>query len=230
MAIKIQNTDDWRSNGVKSAVYGFSGVGKTRLLATMPKPIILSAEKGLLSLAGDGIPYIEMMDFNDVQESFEFLQSDSEEAAQYESVGFDSLSEICEKLLGHLKPKHKDQRKAYMEMADRIGTLIRSIRDLENRNVCFLSKMVRKDDEETGKWWYEPMLPGRVLPNGLPYFVDEVFCMQIEDVEADDPVRYLQTQSSQRITCKDRSGVLDRHEPPNLGDIITKIKSTAPVD
>ena len=49
--LKIQYTDDPQIfSGVKCVVYGPAGGGKTRLLATAPSPIILSAEKGLLSL------------------------------------------------------------------------------------------------------------------------------------------------------------------------------------
>ena len=51
MAIKLHSTKDVTVNGVKMMVYGASGVGKTRLTTTCPNPIIISAEKGLLSLA-----------------------------------------------------------------------------------------------------------------------------------------------------------------------------------
>lgn len=219
MAVKILNTQDWKVNGIKCAVCGFSGVGKTKLLATAPNPIIISAEKGLLSLARESVPYIDVSSFQDVQDAFDYLAG-SDEAKQYQTIGYDSLSETCEQLLGFHKKKEKDGRRAYMKMADSIGELIRKIRDLPDKHVVFTSKMIRKDNEEDGTWWYEPMLPGRVLPNGLPYFVDEVFCMQV----ANDGTRFLQTNNTPKITCKDRAGVLDENERPDLTSIFNKIQ------
>ena len=35
--------------GVKMLVYGESGMGKTMLTATLPRPLLISAESGLLS-------------------------------------------------------------------------------------------------------------------------------------------------------------------------------------
>ena len=45
MAINLKSTADLSANGVKALVYGQAGAGKTTLAATMPHPIILSAER-----------------------------------------------------------------------------------------------------------------------------------------------------------------------------------------
>lgn len=52
MAINLRNTNDVSINGVKVLVYGQAGAGKTHLIRTLPHPVILSAEGGLLSLHG----------------------------------------------------------------------------------------------------------------------------------------------------------------------------------
>jgi RecA-family ATPase len=59
MAIQLKNTLDVSSNGIKVLVYGHAGAGKTTLGATMPVPIIISAEGGLLSIKDAGLDYIE---------------------------------------------------------------------------------------------------------------------------------------------------------------------------
>ena len=59
MKVNIKSTKDIAlDHGIKCVVYGFSGVGKTVLCSTAPKPIVLSAESGLLSLSKVDIPYI----------------------------------------------------------------------------------------------------------------------------------------------------------------------------
>ena len=56
MAINLKSTATIASSGVKVLVYGQAGSGKTTLIRTAPAPLILSAEAGLLSLAGTDIP------------------------------------------------------------------------------------------------------------------------------------------------------------------------------
>jgi len=227
MTIIIKSTRDVVLDGVKAAVYGGAGVGKTRLCATAPMPIIISAESGLLSLRHYDLPYIETNSLEEVNEAYDFIR-DSDEAKQYETVCLDSLSEVCEALLAEFKPTVKDPRQAYMKLADSAGAAIRKFRDLKGKNVLFTAKMAKKEDEESGTFYYEPMLPGRVLPHGLPYLVDEVFCMQIADISATETkpahiVRYLQTYADSKRPCKDRSGALDKNEQPDFGKIIEKI-------
>ena len=75
MAIKIKNTADVSANGVKILVYGQAGAGKTTLAATMPKPIIISAEGGLLSIQGASLPYIEVNSMATLMEAYEYVAS-----------------------------------------------------------------------------------------------------------------------------------------------------------
>ena len=60
MAINIQSTNTITANGLKVLVYGQAGAGKTTLIKTLPKPLILSAEGGLLSLRKENLPFIEI--------------------------------------------------------------------------------------------------------------------------------------------------------------------------
>lgn len=222
MTVCIRSTNDVKVNGVKCAVYGSSGVGKTRLCATAPSPLIISTEKGLLSLAHDDIPYVEANNLEEIGEVYDWV-ANSDEAKKYETICIDSLSEICELLIAEFKPEFKDKRQAYMKLADKAAPLIRHFRDLDGKNIVFTCKMALRENEATGLWVYEPMLPGRVLPHGLPYLVDEVFCYQIAEVDGEQ-VRFLQTNTEANKPCKDRSGALDANEKPDLTYIFNKIK------
>ena len=80
MAINLKTTSTLASNGAKLLVYGQAGAGKTTLAATLPNPIILSAEGGLLSIQDANLPYIEVTSMATLMEAYSWLR-DSHEAA-----------------------------------------------------------------------------------------------------------------------------------------------------
>jgi phage nucleotide-binding protein len=221
MAIALKRTSQLGVSQVKFLVYGMAGAGKTSLIATLPNPIVLSAEAGLLSLKGADVPYIEINTMADLYEAYEWATS-SEEAKHYESIALDSISEIGEVVLAAEKKVKIDGKKihgmkAYGEMQDKMADLIRAFRDLPNRHVYFSAKM-EKSTDELGCVSYAPSLPGNKFAQQLPYFFDEVFALRIESFG-----RALLTQTDGLWSAKDRSGRLERLEPPDLGAIIKKI-------
>ena len=56
MAINLRSTKGLHANGVKLLVYAQAGAGKTSLIPTLPNPVVLSAEGGLLSIADADVP------------------------------------------------------------------------------------------------------------------------------------------------------------------------------
>ena len=98
MAINLKNTNEAAGNGLKVLVYGQAGAGKTHLIRTLPDPIILSAEGGLLSLQDCNIPYVEVNGIGELGEVYQWL-AQSDEAKRYKSVALDSISEIAEVVL-----------------------------------------------------------------------------------------------------------------------------------
>lgn len=223
MSIKITSTKDVSTDGVKALVYGKAGIGKTTLMATAPSPIILSAEAGLLSLAGQDIPVIETKSVQDIYDAYEFL-TESEESKKYETICLDSITEIGEVLLSQLKKVSKDPRKAYGDLADELGGLIRRFRDIKGKNVVFSAKQVRITDDDTGITSYYAAMPGKTLLNALPFFFDEVLYMTLMQDEDGTSYRVLKTQPEFGHDAKDRSGKLNIIEEPNLTKIFNKIK------
>jgi hypothetical protein len=222
MAIKIQSTDEIAIDSVKSVIYGGAGVGKTRLCATAPSPIIISAESGLLSLADVSCDFIEVKSLKEFDECYRFMKS-SEEAKKYETCCLDSLSEIAEVLLEKILPNHKDARQAYGELAQSMMPMLRKFRDLKGTHTVFTSKLITLQDEETEKVTQELMLPGKVLPNQVPYMVDELFCLQVDRKGK----AFLQTTPDRTRFAKDRSGALLEKEEPDMTAIIGKIMAKA---
>lgn len=223
MAIILKRTSAVEPAFVKALVYGLSGAGKTTLLPSLPNPVVLSAEAGLLSIRGSDIPFIEIKSMEDLREAYSWL-SDSEEAKQYESVGIDSLSEIAEVVLSTEKRSAKDPRAAYGEMADQVSSLIRAFRDLPHKHV-YMSAKAERSQSETGALLYAPSMPGNKLGQSLPYFFDLVFALRCES-DADGAIqRIIQTDTDGFWMAKDRSGKLEMWESPDLGAIIKKVLS-----
>ena len=216
MAIKIKSTKNITMNGVNMVIYGNSGIGKTTLVSHLDNAIILSAEQGLLSLKNFDVPYVEIEDMNDVNDAFELVKK-----SDYDHIVFDSLTEIAEVVLYEMKEGKKDKRQAYMELADAFGVMIRKFRDIKGKNTIFFCKMKHIYDDDGVVVEFAPMMPGRVLPHGLPYYVDEVFCYMM-----DRKGRYFLTSADKKHPAKDRSGELEIKElDPNLNDIIKKVLS-----
>lgn len=222
MAIKIQKTSDIEDQGVKCVVYGGAGVGKTRLCATAPRPIIISAESGLLSLKDVDCDFIEISKLKDLDEAYKYLKSSED----YDTICLDSLSEIAEVVLAELIPGHKDKRQAYGEMAEAIMPMLKRFRDIKGKNVVFTVKMIQVQDEDSGKVTQELFIPGKVLGNQIPYLVDELFLLEVDRKN----VQIMNTKPGRSFFAKDRSGALDAIEKPkngnteiNMTDIIKRI-------
>lgn len=221
--IKMTTTDQASAvHGVKVLVYGQSGVGKTVLCATAPNPVIISAEAGLLSLRRVSIPVIEVSNVDQLAEAHLWCLK-SAEARQYDTICIDSISEIGEVVLANAKRQVKDPRQAYGELLEKMLITIKAFRDLQGKHVYMSAKMEPMKDELTGIVRYGPSMPGQKLGPQLPYLFDEVFRMGINKTPQGEEYRFLQTQPDLQFEAKDRSGSLDRMEPPDLNHVFNKI-------
>lgn len=228
MTIHIQSTQHVALNGVKALVYGLPGVGKTRLCATAPNPIILSAEAGLLSLRAFNIPYIQIVNIAQLNEAFQWA-SNAQEARQFLTICLDSISEIIEVLLEYEKTKTRDPRKAYGEIITQGLQIIRGFRDLPGRNVVLIAKQEWSKDESNGMMFNQPSFPGQKLGPAAPYYPDEIFqyCV-FRNPQTNQRVEALRCWPDQNNIAKDRSGALSEWEKPHLGEIFAKIMNGAP--
>jgi phage nucleotide-binding protein len=221
MAINLKRTNALAADGVKILVYGHAGAGKTSLIPTLPAPIILSAEGGLLSIADADVPYIEIGNVAALHDAYQWIVS-SDEAKGFQSVALDSISEIAEVILNHEKKASKDPRAAYGNMQEQMADIIRAFRDLPGKHV-YVSAKLEKATDELGRILYSPSMPGNKTGQALPYFFDEVLALRVERDAEGVPQRALMCDSDGLWLAKDRSGRLAAWEAPDLGEIINKI-------
>ena len=221
MAINIKTTGSLAANGVKVLVYGQAGAGKTSLIKTLPQPIVLSAEGGLLSIQDADLPFIEISDMETLREAYTWL-TQSDEAKAFQSVALDSISEIAEVVLNAEKKATKDPRQAYGAMQEQMADIIRAFRDLPGRHV-YMSAKLEKTQDEMGRVLYAPSMPGNKTGQALPYFFDEVLALRVEKDGEGVTQRALMCDSDGLWLAKDRSGKLAAWEAPDLGAIIAKM-------
>jgi hypothetical protein len=226
------------ANGIKVLTYSDSGAGKTMLCATAPKPIILSAEAGLLSLRkaniervfGAGrkdicyeIPVLKITTLAELSEAYGmFLRGDNRIREHCHTICLDSLTEMAEKMLSNIKATTKDGRQAFGEFVEHMTVLVKNFRDLPGYHCYMSSKMEYAKDEATGGMKFTASMPGNKLGPQLPYLFDEVFRLGRGETQG-KRYRFLQTDGDDRYVAKDRSGSLELMEEPHLGKVFHKI-------
>lgn len=208
--------------GIKAAVYGRSGSGKTHLITTCPAPLLLAAEPGVLTLRNFNIPGIRIQTVNDLADALEWLRY-AAEAQQFQTIYIDSVTEVAEVVLANAKMLNTDPRKAYGELIEKMVMTIKAYRDLPGKHVVMTFKQESAQDEVSKITSYGPAMPGAKLGPQIPYLFDEVFRLGIMKNEQGQDVRFIQTRPDIQYDAKDRSGVLDMYEPADLSVIFNKI-------
>jgi hypothetical protein len=226
-------------HGVKTLIYAEAGAGKTMLAASMPRPVVISAESGLLSLKraniervfGANMPHIsydipvmQISTFAQFYEAYLWFANPANRAREFfSSIYIDSLTEIAEQILKSAKAANKDGRMAFGDLIEQTVYVVKLFRDLVGFNVGMTAKMEFQKDE-AGLARFGPSMPGQKLGPALPYLFDEVFFLGVSPKAQDgSSFRYLLTRLTSSHIAKDRSGALDEWERPDLTHIINKI-------
>jgi phage nucleotide-binding protein len=222
MALKIQKTSDAVNKYINLLVYGDAGTGKTSFAGTSIKrfkPLILSAESGLLSLNKLGkFDFIQVTRYEEIDEARQFLRYSKHD---YDTVILDSLTEIqsvCEDKIMRDEKIEKLRIQDFGTLGQRMTTMIRDLRDM-NMNLIATALADTRDDQESGVSKTGPLMKGKVK-DLLPAYFDEVFYLSVKtgkDAQG-KPVskRLLQTQGTDRVIAKDRSGLLPAYVEPDF--------------
>jgi hypothetical protein len=222
--VQITTTDKAvQASGIKCLIYGRAGMGKTTLASTVEAPLIISAESGLLSVRRFNLPVVEVKTVKDVDDVYDWLRH-SADARFISTVFLDSLSEILEIILFGAKIGRNDPRQAYGKLIDEGTEIIKKFRDLPRFNVVMTAKEYREKDN-FGGGRITPRAPGQSLGIDIPYMYDLVARATTGTAADGATFHYLQCRPDDVIEAKDRSGALDKWEPPNLSHVFGKIRA-----
>ena len=203
--IQVRSTSgiSFASGGVNILLYGGAGVGKTVSLSGLPSPLIVSVEGGLLGLSSDDVPYVEVRSSVDLIEIGRWLR-ESVEAREYESVGLDSLSEVCDLVFEECRRQVGVKPAVlYPELRRRVLPLLSSFRSLPYHFVATAHELLREVGDVGVV--YAPSVVGSRLTDDMPYVFDMV-------------LRYVHGSGGRQLLCsgavtppsivKDRTGRL----------------------
>lgn len=207
--------------GVKMLAYGGPGSGKTPLVQTLPSPVLMACEPGLLSLRNWNGPVWEAYTPAAVDEFMRWLTT-SNEAKQFHSVAIDSVSQMADIKLVETQKSNKHGMQAYGEMADWAYPHLEKLYMMRERHVYLTAKQ-HTPDQGGGIAKQMPYFPGNVLNIKVPYLYDAILHIEaINQPGVQGEQRVICTQNSITALARDRSGKLAQYEPFDLTALITK--------
>lgn len=239
MSVKVRSSKTISNKGgIKIAVHSKAGMGKTMLAASCPKPVVILCERtGADSLTernirevwGDkkgityDIPIIEAYTPAEIEEAIDFVRASDD----YETIIFDSVSEMSKIMLKEELPNHKNAMQAYGLMAQNVDKLIRDMRD-DPKNWVFLFHSGREDvydDEgEPSSTQFIPGFEGQKMNNEFPFLIGDIYCLVADFDEQGEEKRMLRTRTGDTTYyAKNRRGLLDELEEPHMGRIFWKL-------
>lgn len=207
--------------GFKAVAYGPPGEGKTPLIKTAPRPVLLICEPGMLSMRdAHNIPAWEGYTTAKCNEFFDWL-SRSNEAKNFDTVCVDSFTQYAEIELKEALAQEKHGLKAYGRMAERVMDKANLLFYMPQKHVYLVAKQTQV--EEGGVMKRRPYFPGQELNVKIPHLFDAILHIAKAQIPGIlQPQLAIRATGTIDITARDRSGRLNELEPPDLAALIQK--------
>ena len=154
-------------------VYGRSGTGKTALLSTFPKPLLLLdvREKGTDTIATvPGIDVISIEEWGEIEQVYWYLKSNE---SKYKSVGIDQITQMQDICMSHVRSdSNKEEtdllsRKDWGQISGLMKTWLYNYRDLIDigLNVVFVAHERVTDSDDSIEDQIDPTIGARLMPS-----------------------------------------------------------------
>jgi phage nucleotide-binding protein len=202
------------SQFLKVLIYGEPGVGKTSLCGSAPNTLLIDVERGSRTLIGTQVNVLEYVSFQQVDKFVDLLVADDPAFSQYDTIAFDSLSELQRRVLdSQLDVTSKTTgTKTYKATWDHYGPntqmlreLMSRFRDVPNKNLIVTAQTKLDKDETTGITFNRPDLTPKLNATITAMF-DIVGFLKINNKGE----RVLQVQPSKTVVAKSRITTLPK--------------------
>lgn len=209
--------------GVKMAGYGPPGSGKTPLVNTAPRPVMLICEPGMLSMRGSNVPAWDGFTVERIDEFFKWIFS-SNEAKNFDTICVDSISQMAEIRLSAAKKNVAHGLKAYGIMSEWVYGHLANLYYTQNKHTYLIAK--EGDHETNGAMQKRMIFPGKELNTSVPHLYDLIGRVAKVTIPGMNGLTLaVQTNENFNGFARDRTAKLAEYEPPNLANIFAKAMS-----
>lgn len=202
--------------GVKAIIYGPAGTGKTPIINTAPRPVLLATEPGLLSMRNSLVKTWVAPTTAKIDEFFKWFEH-SNEAKNYDTLAIDSTSQMCEIALNEIKKKTRHGLQQYGEMADYVYPYLERLYFMPQKHMYLIAK-----EEVQDSGFRRPYYPGKQLAVQVPHRYDCILRLAKVPVPGVGETSAFQCNGSIDVMARNRIGSLADFEPPDFGAIVKK--------
>lgn len=205
--------------GAKAIVHGAPGSGKTPITNTAPRPLLVVVEPGMLSMRKSTIPAVECYTPERCDDFFKWLFG-SREAANYDTIAIDSVSQMAEIYLKRALKKNKDGRAAYGVMSTECMEHLNGLFFMRQKHTYLICKQMIGDDGIA-----RPFFPGKDMNTKVPHLYDVILSLAFHSIPGVGNHKSFRTAGSFDAVARDRSGNLAEFEPTDLTALFAKVMS-----
>ncbi len=202
---------------IRMLVYGEPGVGKTTLLATAPKPLlVIDFEAGAdIRLQGqEGIDILTVYSYQELKEYLDWIRT-----SPYTTVAFDGFSVFVQQTLREILQERQKASPTFYEwglLSQRVKEVILSL--LKPQSHTIFTALKKKRDQDGQLTWTGPDLPKSIREMTRAIVDFEAILWEKEGK------RFLGFISIKGVAeVKDRSGKLTVEEPADITAILQKV-------
>ena len=204
--------------GCKAIVYGSPGSGKTPVIGSCPRPVLLATESGMLSMKGSKVPTWQAFTPEAIDEFFKWFFH-SNESRNFDTLAIDSAAQMADIYLQASLKKNKHGLKAYGEMAENVMNHLRPLYYLQNKHAYVICKETNVESK------YRPYFPGNQLNVEVPHLYDFILHLGIKNIPGEGQHKAFQCNESFDVMSRNRTGNLADFEPPDFGLLVRKAMS-----
>lgn len=213
-----------QSSGVKAVIFGAAGSGKTPLIATAPRPVLLATEPGMLSLKGCNVPTYQAYTAAKIDEFFAWLKN-SNETKNFDTIAVDSTSQMADIYLQEAKKTIKHGLQQYGDMAERTMKNLRDLYFLQQKHTYLIAKEEIKTVNNTN--YRRPFFPGQLLPIEVPHQFDAILHLaKVNILGVQGEQLAFRCVGSYDVMARERTGKAAEFEQPHFGNLVTKLMSS----
>jgi hypothetical protein len=221
---------------LKVLLYGLSGMGKTTMAATFPKPLFLDLEGGMLSvrkfkpLRFPANPSESVRSYPQVVEFYQYVANAVN--PPFQTIVIDSLNELQSLITQYVVTKFTGIKRQYsdqMTLADYgkanrdVSKVVRLFLNLPY-NIVFTAASTQKEIGDEADTMITPKFVGRQVGPDVQKMMDMIGYCYAKEMPDKSNQHYVSFHMTTKYLAKDRLGIVKRDIPNSYESLIHSTK------